>query len=89
MTNSLSEIAAVDGNCDFFAEFFLDNNRSIVEDLPLMDAEAIIVEAVPGAQAVYQLDPEPYDKYRVGEDLYTYKDIYFIYPIEVSVHHDP
>jgi hypothetical protein len=85
MTNSLSWVYDVGGNCDFLSEFFLDNNRTILEDLPLLDAEAIIVEAAQGAQTVFQLDPTPYDKYKPGEDPWTYKDIYFKYPIEVSV----
>jgi hypothetical protein len=85
MTNSLSWVYDVGGNCDFLSEFFLDNNRTILEDLPLLDAEAIIVEAAQGAQTVFQLAPTPYDKYKPGEDPWTYKDIYFKYPIEVSV----
>lgn len=83
--SDLTSIYEIDGNCDFLSEFFLDNNRSIVEDLPIVDTGPLMIAASPGTEAVYPLDPTRYAKYVVGEDPWTYKDIYFLYPIEVFV----
>jgi hypothetical protein len=86
MTNSLAEISEVGGNCDFFTEFFLDNNRVIVEDLPLLDAETIVVAATQESKAVFQLNGKPYT-YTVGNTIVTYEEsIYFKNPLEVSIH---
>jgi hypothetical protein len=74
--DSLTSVAEEGDYCETFAEFFPENNRVIVEDLPLLDAEAIIVAAADGAQAAYLMDEQPYD----------FKgSIYFKHPIEVIV----
>ena len=85
-TNSLDEVYETDGNCDYFSEFFLDVNRSTVEDFPLLGVEALIIEAADGAQTVVQLDASPYNKWTREVSLgYTYEDFHFNYPLEVTV----
>lgn len=87
--SDLSEVVGYGGNCDFFVDFFLGNNRAIVEDLPLAGADQITLDAISGAEAVYDLDGSAYS-YSVGGDEYSYNQgIYFQNPIEVILQAGP
>jgi hypothetical protein len=75
MSNSL-DLAS----CNSFMAAVQDLNRAIIEDLPLLDADAIVVQASQGSSVSYNLDGVPYN---------NEKSIYFRTPLEVIINQGP
>jgi len=65
--------------CNGFLAAVQDLNRDIVEDLPLLEADAIVVGAAKGAGGIFELDGVPYN---------NENSIYFQSPIEVTIQPD-
>jgi hypothetical protein len=63
-------------SCNGFIDAVVGLNRTIVEDLPLLGEDAIVVRAAEGAMAIFELDGAPYN---------NENSIYFRTPIEVTV----